>query len=425
MAVRRAGCSAAEVTALLLGGASADAPVPPAGHTALHIAAFRGNDAVAHALLSSEASVDARDGGGNTPLLHAAAKGLASMVALLLAAEADVDAVNATGKSAMHSAAAAGHTDIVEALLASGAAADGVTADGAAGAATPLMLAAEGQHVQVVELLLAAGADCSLRSTAAGFSVLHSAVGGGHPGIVAACLAASADPCAQATPSHSLIAPLHLLATPVSTAAAVAVTAGGPAFFNPWSAERLAGALDPVFVDKRIEAGDVGRVCELLVVAAGADVEAEIELREGRDAQLDVDGQRPLHIAASMGVLACPQRAVEAVEALLAAGAAADAEDARGCRPLDMTLAAYSVIMSNSVCEARLEACCAVMLRLLQAAAPGRPLLPLLRQLGRHNFDKYITTLQPVIEALEALESTECCSAGATVQAAAGSATAC
>lgn len=102
------------------------------GFTALHLAAFYGQDRAARVLLASGADVEATagEGTGLRPLHSAAASRRAGTVRLLLAAGADPDVRQAGGYTALHAAAMHGDLAMAAALLANGADATIATDDG-------------------------------------------------------------------------------------------------------------------------------------------------------------------------------------------------------------------------------------------------------------------------------------------------------
>ena len=93
------------------------------GFTALHLAAFFGQDDAVRLLLGRGADPDAYGTGWmtGTPLNSAASAGHAATVDLLLEAGADPDAVQRGGWTPLHSAAHNGDARTVELLLAGGA----------------------------------------------------------------------------------------------------------------------------------------------------------------------------------------------------------------------------------------------------------------------------------------------------------------
>jgi len=102
------------------------------GFTALHLAAFFGQDDAVRLLLARGADRDARGTGWmtGTPLNAAASARQATVVALLLEAGADPDAVQRGGWTPLHSAAHNGDARTVELLLSHGADPSAVDDDG-------------------------------------------------------------------------------------------------------------------------------------------------------------------------------------------------------------------------------------------------------------------------------------------------------
>ena len=82
--------------------------------TALHIAAWKGQEAVAVQLLQAKASVTAVDNDGWTPLHRAAYNGEAQVVDLLLQANASPTAVDKDGRTPTRVAKQRGHTELAE-----------------------------------------------------------------------------------------------------------------------------------------------------------------------------------------------------------------------------------------------------------------------------------------------------------------------
>ena len=86
--------------------------------TALHLAAWKGKEAVAAQLLQADASVNAVDNVYyQTPLHIAALNGKSSIANLLLQANASHTAVNKNGRTPAQSAKKRGHGDLAAMLL--------------------------------------------------------------------------------------------------------------------------------------------------------------------------------------------------------------------------------------------------------------------------------------------------------------------
>ena len=89
--------------------------------TALHRAAYRGNNDAVDLLLTKGASIAVMDEDNHTPLHHAALNGNTSTVELLLTKGASIEATTKDAETPLHFAARIGHTDTVELLLGKGA----------------------------------------------------------------------------------------------------------------------------------------------------------------------------------------------------------------------------------------------------------------------------------------------------------------
>lgn len=312
------------VNDLLVGGVDADTR-QDGGCTAVHVAAYAGQNGSLSALLLRGADKDAVDDSGSTPLVRAAMKGHLPVANTLLAAGADCNVRNTdAGGTALYYAAYKGHDDVLSALLLGGADTDARTNDGH----TPLMLAAyhgfvfavdallaAGANVNavgnagnasliiaafrgrlpVVEALLAANADVNTRSVTTGRAALHFAAEKGYGGIVCALLQKGADKDACASNGT----------TPMWTAAAKGHVSVVETLLEAGANANIANRLDGTF--------------SLHLVAGGGYHEAVLSLlrREADVDALDNQGMSPLAWAARGGH-------VVVVEALLAAGADPD-----------------------------------------------------------------------------------------------------
>jgi ankyrin repeat protein len=136
------------------------------GKTALHVAAERGELAVARLLLERGAAAEARDAAGLTPLMWAARTGHDACVVLLLErGNAYAASSDAKKWTALHWAAALPSVACVRALLAHGAAADAESATGktplTAALWSPSGAAGGADALECCRLLLAHGAPVS------------------------------------------------------------------------------------------------------------------------------------------------------------------------------------------------------------------------------------------------------------------------
>jgi uncharacterized protein len=131
----------------------------PDGFTALHLAAFFGQPAVAQILVDRDADVNAEaDNSSHVNPLHSAVAGRdARCVQILLDAGADVDARQHGGWTPLMAAAEHGDVDIVRALLAVGAVPSLRSEDGR----SSLDIAEAEGHTVVLSALRAAGEDSS------------------------------------------------------------------------------------------------------------------------------------------------------------------------------------------------------------------------------------------------------------------------
>jgi ankyrin repeat protein len=139
------------LTVLLAEDASLVSVVSGDGFTALHFAAFFGQDDAVALLLARGADVDAHGTGWmtGTALNSAASRRRAEIVVRLLDAGADVDATQAQGFTALHAAAHNGDAELTQILLARGADPALTTNDGHAA----LSFAEESGDEATIELL--------------------------------------------------------------------------------------------------------------------------------------------------------------------------------------------------------------------------------------------------------------------------------
>ena len=157
------------------------------GHTALWLAAVRGDVPVLKALLSGGVAADTHAAAESTPLVAALGGSHPEVALLLLAAGASPDATDAQRRTALMFAAARGDAQLVRVLLDHHARTDAVDA----AQRTALWYAAAIGSKGSVALLLAAGS--SAESTdESGLSALHAAAGQAHEEVLEPLLAADA-----------------------------------------------------------------------------------------------------------------------------------------------------------------------------------------------------------------------------------------
>ena len=190
---------------LLEGGADPDEP-RVLSLTPLMRAGARDDVPMTELLVEAGADLAATDAEGLTAAHVAARADAAASLAVLLDAGADVTSPTRNGMNALHHAATAGSSQAIELLAGRGAALDQTSAAVSQGhgyprdvGATALGLAAQAGDLDAVETLLALGADVDAPSTAGHTPLLLAVFAGQPPEVVAALLAAGADPCVQAT----------------------------------------------------------------------------------------------------------------------------------------------------------------------------------------------------------------------------------
>jgi ankyrin repeat protein len=183
-------------------------------NTPCHWAALGGHVHILAFLVDNGFSIDAKNDDDDTPLHYAASGGSVGAVTLLLERRADPGPRNHANATPLHFAAAEGHAAAARLLLARhggllGTPVDQPTTDGD----TPLHWAAtsglggdDGGDGGVLAALLAAGADPN-RPNHAGATPLHAACGEGAAAAVRALLRAGANqsgrtPRLQETPLH-------------------------------------------------------------------------------------------------------------------------------------------------------------------------------------------------------------------------------
>lgn len=125
--------------------------IAPDGFTALHLAAFFGNEEVARKLLGAAADPGAVSENEMrvTPLNSAAASSQTAIARALIEAGSPIDAAQHGGWTPLHSAAQNGDVDLVRLLLEKGADPHAQSAEGK----RPIDLAQERDHDRVAQLL--------------------------------------------------------------------------------------------------------------------------------------------------------------------------------------------------------------------------------------------------------------------------------
>ena len=111
----------AKLQELLASGAKPDEARDGDEATALHIAVFDGNQAVAELLINAGADVNAHTRAGYTPLHLAALEGHDALTKLLLDHAAEIDPIAADGSTPLHLAAMSGSQAVIQRLLDAGA----------------------------------------------------------------------------------------------------------------------------------------------------------------------------------------------------------------------------------------------------------------------------------------------------------------
>jgi len=149
------------------------------GNTCLHVAARRGDSAMAVCLLKARASPDIANAGSCTPLHDAAARGHLWVVQCLLRGGAEPNLQDLSLSTALHLAVAEGHIGTVKTLIAQDAAVEIVNERGE----SPLHCAVASGNIDIVEVLLDANSDIE-SITLANQTALHIASRLGHAEVV-------------------------------------------------------------------------------------------------------------------------------------------------------------------------------------------------------------------------------------------------
>ncbi|HEX5755530.1 MAG TPA: ankyrin repeat domain-containing protein [Arenimonas sp.] len=324
------------------------------GHTALHLAVARHDEAQLRLLIRYGARTELAAPDGQTPLGLARAEGRRELAAWLdwrqwtppgrplqpgdlpaAASSGDVDAmrrllrlglpidaVDAQGCSALLRAAGGGHPDAVASLLAAGANPTLAARTGA----TPLSAAISMQHGTIVHQLLQAGADPN-QALPGAISPLMLAAALGLPDIVDRLLAAGADPQSVDEQGMSALhgAALHAFGSRDRQRALSLINTLLAAKVTPDASSAIGQTPLLLLLGARAEAGTT---CDEEVLLAV--LERLLGLGVDIDAQ-DHRGLSALHLAALHGLSRVVQR-------LLRAGAERNARDTLGRTPHDLAV---------------------------------------------------------------------------------------
>ncbi|KAH0629169.1 hypothetical protein JD844_011037 [Phrynosoma platyrhinos] len=255
------------------------------GNTALHIACYMGQDAVANELVNYGANVNQPNEKGFTPLHFAAVSTNGALcLELLVNNGADVNFQSKEGKSPLHMAAIHGRFTRSQILIQNGSEIDCADKYGN----TPLHVAARYGHELLISTLMTNGADTARRGIHDMFP-LHLAV-----------LFGFSDCCRKLLSSGQLYSIVSSLS----------------------NEHVLSAGFDINTPD------NLGRTC-LHAAASGGNVEClNLLLSSGADLRRrDKFGRTPLHYAAANGSYQC-------TVTLVTAGASINEADCKGCTPL-------------------------------------------------------------------------------------------
>uniref|UniRef100_A0A3B3CR20 Ankyrin repeat domain 52a n=1 Tax=Oryzias melastigma TaxID=30732 RepID=A0A3B3CR20_ORYME len=265
------------------------------GNTALHVACYMGQEAVATELVNHGANVNQPNKCGYTPLhLAAVSTNGALCLELLVNNGADVNQQSKEGKSPLHMAAIHGRFTRSQILIQNGGDIDCVDKYGN----TPLHVAAKYGHELLISTLMTNGADTARRGIH-GMFPLHLAV-----------LYGFSDCCRKLLSSGQLY-------SIVSSMSKEHVLSAGFDINTP---------------------DNFGRTC-LHAAASGGNVEClNLLLSSGADLnKRDIMGRTPLHYAAANGRYQC-------TVTLVSAGAEVNEPDQTGCTPLHYSAASQAFI---------------------------------------------------------------------------------
>ena len=246
--------------------------------TPLSLACEYGNADAVEVLIDSGVDVSIRRLGKETPLMLAARNGSTRIVGQLIEAGATVDDKEAGGQTALMWAAAAGNADVVKMLIEAGAEMNH-TLPGS-GFSAPLFAAREGK-AEVMKVFVDAGFDVGIvieskrkggRSPRSGMSAMMLALESGHLELALWLVHQGADPNDQ----RSGFAPLHALTWVRKTQ-----RGDNPAGDPP---PRITGWIHSLRFVREI-------------VAAGANVNLELQSGDGRGGRLNTKGATPFLLA--------------------------------------------------------------------------------------------------------------------------------
>ncbi len=273
----------------------------------LMIACSSGNHLIVELLLKSGANPDITSPEKETPLMVAARTGNALTISSLLKHGAKVDARERRGQTALMWAAAEGHVEAVDALLKAGADINATTKSGF----TAMLFAAREGRLNVVQQLVQSGVDINSminsknsaeRAPRDGTSALILAVESGHFEVALWLVKHGADPNDQ----RSGYSPLHIMSW-VRKPDRGENENGDPS-------PRGSGMLtDLQFVEA--------------IVAAGADINLQLNEGKGGKAVLNHKGATPFLLAAKTADLAF-------LQLLVKLGADPNIPNSEGCTPL-------------------------------------------------------------------------------------------
>ena len=248
------------------------------GRTPLFLACENGNADISEALLQHKADPNAELPGGETPLMTAARTGKLAVVRQLLSHNAEVNRKERKQQTAIMWAAADGHADVTAALIAASAEFKTPLRSGF----TPFFFAIREGHIDVVKEFLKAGIDVNDvmqpkisggRTPRRGTSPLMLAVENGHFELAEILLQAGADPNDQ----RSGFTVLHALSW----------------VRKPNRGDGIDGEPAPEIKGNLTSLGFVKKL-----VAAGADVNAQLKNGTSRRGRLNAKGATPFFFAA-------------------------------------------------------------------------------------------------------------------------------